>query len=673
MLKVALIGYGKMGKHHVKAIEIQPNSELIAIADPLFADDSTSQQIASSVSLFSDVEEMLEKAKPDVVHIVTPPATHTELSRLAIKHGCHIYVEKPFALSNEDAEETLELARENNIKVCAAHQVLFQESGQKYRKDLELLGNTIQVESYFSFKTVRQYTPVEQLIDILPHPVYLLLDAFEKSNNTSNGSDDDELELVSTYTDPRGEIFALLKQNSIVGHLNVSLRARPIESYLHLRCSNGSTHADFVLSGIQKLPGPGVSAISQVFIPFSRARQLMWGTLSTIVKTILKKHKSYAGLGELVAAFHQSILNNSNPPIDYDTILNTVSICEKIVNQLKEHEHAYLASEEQKYLDIEASLPEVDGSLGTILVTGGTGFLGKVFCKSMREDNWGVRVITRKLPLPFDRVPGVEYVIGDISEDLPDEYFRDISIVVHLAAETMGGKEEHEKNTIEATKKLITTADKHNVKHFINISSIAVLKPSREVGSPLSEGSPVDRDNLSRGPYVWGKAKAEDIAREISESSEISSKTIRLGPLVDYRSFSAPGRLGREVGPFYVAMGNPWEKLFLCDVNTASDVIKYYCRQFDECPDTLNLVEPDPKKRSELVKMLKNRRKELSVIWIPSLLLRLISVSLKLVLKLIRPNNKPLDLYAAFSSEIYDTNLANNVVNKCRIKDVSSD
>ncbi|MBT2970617.1 MAG: Gfo/Idh/MocA family oxidoreductase [Candidatus Thiodiazotropha sp. (ex Ctena orbiculata)] len=666
MLKVALVGYGKMGKHHIKAIEIQPNSELVAIADPLFADDSASHQISGSISLFSDVEEMFDKAKPDVVHIVTPPETHTDLSRLAIKHGCHIYVEKPFALTLEEAEKTLELADENNIKVCAAHQVLFQDSGQRYRKDLELLGNTIQIESYFSFKTVRQYTPVEQLIDILPHPVYLLLDAFEKSNNKLE--DDDALELVNIYTDPRGEIFALVQQNNITGHLNVSLRARPIESYLHLRCSNGSTHADFVLSGIQKLPGPGVSAISQVFIPFSRARQLMWGTLSTIVKTIFKKHKSYAGLGELVAAFHNSIHDNTQPPIDYKTILNTVSICENVVKQLKEHESTYLTNEEQKLSDIEASLSETDSQLGTILVTGGTGFLGKVFCQSMRDDNWGVRVITRKLPLPFDRVPGVEYVIGDISDDLPDHYFKDISIVVHLAAETAGGKEEHEKNTIEATRKLITTANKHNVKHFVNISSIAVLKPSREVGGPLNEDSPVDRDNLSRGPYVWGKAKAEDIVVDISKTEDISSKTIRLGPLVDYRNFSAPGRLGREVGPFYVAMGNPWEKLFLCDVNTASDVIKYYCKEFDDCPDTINLVEPEPKKRSELVKMLKSRRKELSVIWMPSLLLRLISVSLKFTLKLLRPSKKPLDLYAAFSSEVYDTTLANNVVNKSRIR-----
>ncbi|PVV13960.1 MAG: hypothetical protein B6D72_04720 [gamma proteobacterium symbiont of Ctena orbiculata] len=73
MLKVALVGYGKMGKHHIKAIEIQPNSELVAIADPLFADDSASHQISGSISLFSDVEEMFDKAKPDVVHIVTPP------------------------------------------------------------------------------------------------------------------------------------------------------------------------------------------------------------------------------------------------------------------------------------------------------------------------------------------------------------------------------------------------------------------------------------------------------------------------------------------------------------------------------------------------------------------------------------------------------------------------
>jgi nucleoside-diphosphate-sugar epimerase len=108
-----------------------------------------------------------------------------------------------------------------------------------------------------------------------------------------------------------------------------------------------------------------------------------------------------------------------------------------------------------------------------------------------------------------------------------------------------------------------------------------VLKPSSEVGHPLSEVDPVDFGNLGRGPYVWAKAEAEQIAQEIVEVTYgFQVRTVRLGPLVDYRNFAPPGRLGREVGPLFVAAGGPRSELSVCDVCTAAQVIRYLTEQF---------------------------------------------------------------------------------------------
>ncbi len=215
---------------------------------------------------------------------------------------------------------------------------------------------------------------------------------------------------------------------------------------------------------------------------------------------------------------------------------------------------------------------------------------------------------------------------------------------------------------------MINGAHAAKIKQFINISSVAVMKPSSQVGGPLNESSPVDHDNIGRGPYVWGKSRAESLVERLGKEYEIDVKTIRLGPLVDYQNYTPPGRLGREVGTLFVAMGSKKSKLSLCDVRTASNVIRSYLQDFGNAPKLLNLIEPEAPTRKELFDRHLENRKELSVFWMPNFLLKFLSILLKLVLKIMKPGKKPLDLYAAFAAEKYDASLAGRIINQSKIE-----
>jgi hypothetical protein len=165
---------------------------------------------------------------------------------------------------------------------------------------------------------------------------------------------------------------------------------------------------------------------------------------------------------------------------------------------------------------------------------------------------------------------------------------------------------------------------------------------------------------------VWAKAEAEKIVSELCEKNNIAFKTIRLGPLVDFEHFTPPGRLGREVGTLYVAMGSGRSELSVCDVQTAANVIRYYIDAFEQAPQILNLVESPPPTRKQLVAKLRQARPELRVMWLPAPVLKTLSLLLKGALRLKSPSKKPLDLYAAFASEKYNTSLAGEVINKAR-------
>lgn len=659
-LRIAILGGGKMAVQHARAIRTLPQALLVAVADPFLSQAQLAERFGTDVAFYKSAQELLDDCRPNVVHIVTPPHTHFELACQCLENGASVYVEKPFALHASEAARILELAEAKGLHACAAHQVLFQRAGQEYQKHLPVIGAIMHVESYFSFKPVRRradggapLTAVDQLIDILPHPVYLMLSAL--------GSDDSP-ELTALDVAPEGEVRAIIRSGDAFATLIVTLRARPIESYLRVAGVNGSVEADFVLGSVVKSYGPGASGPALVVKPFSQSMQLFWGSFAGLMRRLFRRQKSYPGLSELLASFYASVQGKGPPPISSQTIMQTVRICEQISERLIEADRRAEAAA-LRALESSTHGPPIDPGRGIILVTGGSGFLGKAVVRALRSAGWHVRVVVRRLPSARQRLAGVEYLEGDLSAGLPQHAFDGVSVVAHLAAETAGDQAAHERNTVQATRKLLESMRHAGVKRLINISSVAVLRPGK---TAIREDAPVDRGNLSRGPYVWAKAEAEALAIEHAQETGSEVRTVRLGPLVDFDEFTPPGRLGREVARLFVAMGSPSNALSVCDVHTAAAVIRWYASDFERTPACVNLVEAPPPSRGELVKRLREARPDLRVMWMPFPVLKAISLLALLMQKVLRRGRKPLDLYAAFSPEQYDTRVAQEVIAAAR-------
>jgi hypothetical protein len=149
-------------------------------------------------------------------------------------------------------------------------------------------------------------------------------------------------------------------------------------------------------------------------------------------------------------------------------------------------------------------------------------------------------------------------------------------------------------------------------------------------------------------------------ARRLAPERGVPLKIVRPGPLVDYEQFKAPGRLGRELGPLFLAVGPKRGGLAVCDVGTAARVLAYYVEHFDEAPELLNLVEPETADRRALVERLRAQRPELGVLWMPAPVLKMLSVAAKLAFRVM--GRQPMDVYAAFAGERYDTAVAAKVV-----------
>jgi len=654
-LRVALVGCGKMGLQHLRAIATIPDAHVVGIADPLLDRESVAGLIADDAHIGADAGELLERTRPDVVHVVTPPETHGALARLAIAAGCHVYVEKPFTTTRVEAESILALAAARGVTVCPGHQYLFERPALLAFDALPRIGALVHVESYFSFRMVRRtLTPVEQVKDVLPHAVYPVVEQLR----AGTGLLDEPIALVAVDVRPQGDVYALVRLGPCAGMIVVTLNGRPIEQYQHLVGTNGWLRADYVTGSLIDMPGPG-SGAGMLFTPYRRAFQMLTGATRGFSRRLLARQTSYPGLQRLISRFHASVARGTAAPVTPRSILETVGLCEQIGAALDQAESRAETLARER---LESAAPVVTHSAASrrVLVTGGTGLLGRRVARELLEAGHAIRVLARRLPRHAVRLPGVEYALGDLARPLDAALMDDVRFVVHCAAETQGGRAEHERNSIRATRHVIEAAARAQAK-VIHVSSLAVLKPAPR-GGELDEASPVDAGNLSRGPYVWGKAESELLAQRLGEELAVPVAVIRPGPLVDYEAFQPPGRLGREVGPLYVAIGGRNTPLSVCDVATAARVIRFYVQDFDAAPPLLNLVEAPPPTRGELAARLRARRPDLRCIWLPAPVLRALSGPLRLVQRVALGSKEPVDVYSAFASERYRTSLAATVI-----------
>lgn len=82
----------------------------------------------------------MQKEKPELVAITTESGKHAEIALDCIEAGCNLIIEKPIALSLEDADAIIARADEKGVKVCACHQNRFNKSIQKIREAVEKNG-----------------------------------------------------------------------------------------------------------------------------------------------------------------------------------------------------------------------------------------------------------------------------------------------------------------------------------------------------------------------------------------------------------------------------------------------------------------------------------------------------------------------------------------------------
>ena len=154
-----------------------------------------------------------------------------------------------------------------------------------------------------------------------------------------------------------------------------------------------------------------------------------------------------------------------------------------------------------------------------ILITGGSGFIGKRLLHYLRDSNCNITLLSRKLSDNYTSI------ICDLLHDtINDNFFESIDTVFHLAgyAHSGDGKSLHRRINFESTQKIADAASRSKVKQFIFLSSV-------KAGFSPDDKMFVSENDLTHPEDEYGKSKrdAEDYLIDLSKKSAMNVKIIR--------------------------------------------------------------------------------------------------------------------------------------------------
>ncbi len=132
--RFGVIGYGYWGPNVVRNLQSLENCQLVTICDKNSDSLRRASRVYPGVELTADYSELLTSTQIDAIAVITPVWTHFELAKAALLNGKHVFVEKPFTSTPEQAEELIELADRKRLKIMVDHTFLFSGAVRKIRE-----------------------------------------------------------------------------------------------------------------------------------------------------------------------------------------------------------------------------------------------------------------------------------------------------------------------------------------------------------------------------------------------------------------------------------------------------------------------------------------------------------------------------------------------------------
>ena len=540
-IPVGLVGAGFIARSHLEALKWCPHAEARAVCDP---DLGKARSLARGWSLsrvYSSMEEMIGEAGVRAVHILTPPALHAPLARKCLEAGLPCLVEKPLALEAGQARELRSLAEEKGVLLAVNHNMVFfpgvpflkkeVERGRLGRLERILLVHNAPLRqlssgdfSHFMFRGEGNIL-WEQGVHLFSLVQYFLGPAREITARTSP-----PLKLANGGAFREEWDLSLSCEKGEAG-IHMAFGKTMPETWIYLLGSDGAARVDLVRGNWERMEKTAfLDFLDQAWNGIAQGGGLFFRGLAKIpayglsLFGIAPSWDPFSkGMLGSVKAFHRALALGKEIPTGARQAEEVISMCE--------------ASSKAANAPLDVSpfpAPPDPGPPreGEVVVTGGTGFLGRAVVEELLEAGVPVTVTARRrenLPLScLER--GVRFFQGDaMDRDALERALEGARVLLHLATCAPSDPSGIEEGMKAGARTAWDACAGKGVGRLVFASSTAALYLGGKEPVKGSEGP--DSMPGKRPAYARGKIAAEKVLRELS-SGETGPEVVILRPAI---------------------------------------------------------------------------------------------------------------------------------------------
>jgi predicted dehydrogenase len=301
---------------------------------------------------YTDLTQMIAAEKLDVVHIATPPDSHVAIASIAMRAGCHVFVEKPFAIDTASARRILDEARATGRHVSVNYLYNFESPALELGRLIahRKLGEIVHLETAYGYNLGGDYglavlgdpnhwvhsLPGKLFHNVLDHVfakvVPFLQNDFELSalgfrRRAATGN-----AMVDAMPD---ELRFVVRSGDVTASGLVSAHGRPVAHTLRVVGTRDTVELDYaartlVFSARQTQP----TALGRLFPPWVQARQFVRNGLRNIGAFRRHEFQYFRCMRVLLDTFYDAVEGRGADPIPPEHILRVCALIDAVVASL---------------------------------------------------------------------------------------------------------------------------------------------------------------------------------------------------------------------------------------------------------------------------------------------------------------------------------------------------